>query len=1062
MTASNQTSPLPEWPARLRDMLVEYFNLDNLASLCLDLGIDFEELGEGAKSRRVVRLIKLVGDKGRLPDLIDRCAELRPGLDWQSLRDKAVENPDVFKLIVSTDDNILSLLHQIADQTLVTNSEAQDIEAEAPEPGEPPYLGLQYFTEEDADHFFGREMLTAQVIGRLHDAHFLAVIGASGSGKSSLVRAGIMPALRLGQTLADGSQTPANSSQWTIHVMTPSAHPLDALAATLTQESDSITAVIELQTALSQNNRALTLAAQQRLARQNSPHLLLVIDQFEEIFTLCRQPVERKSFIDNLVTAVNPEDNNPITILITLRADFYAQCAQDDNLRRLVSQHQEYIGAMNREELARAIVQPAAMDNWRIQEGLVEQMLDDVGDEPGALPLLSHALLETWKRRRGRTMTLSGYRESGGVRGAIAQTAETIFQQRLTPEQQPIARMIFVRLTELGESVDGDTPDTRRRAAFSELITRTTDPDMLNAVLDILTQSRLITTDLLPPDDTKVVEVSHEALIREWPTLRNWLNQDRENLIHQRQLTDDVNEWLKLNRDPGALYRGVRLQQMQAWASSFPEPLSTEEQEFLDASQAEAARAARSQRIQKILLGVLAFIILGLFALIILVFANPERTADQLGLTGTATPCIPQIMPGKFNVAVAEFAVLDENGILDMDNDAGQMLAKRVQNNLVTAFDEDSGITVWADGADLQAEFCTELGVVADDLANAAAPTDLAERVKSDVVVYGTLQPVANRAELQLKFYLAPQLGLDFGNIVGTYAFESSIPVFDISDPGSEVDLLLAKQAEALARTARGFTYEILGRPEEALADFEQAAAAVPESDFVHFFVGQENLFLAQDSDTSNPDAYLAAAEAAFEQASENARAQIGLSGVHFIRAQTMLNAFYEGNGAEQELKQASAEAKEAYTLAEMAASEGSQVEVYGVPVDLLSQYQMGISLRLLAETAYNLGDVDQAGIYLQDAVSVLQTAVSSLSENQDPRLEAQLYQALGTVYEWQAFLYGEQGLFASQEDAMQDARNFYLSCVDVGLAFPFDTFLAEEIVEKLCTPRLGEAASGP
>jgi hypothetical protein len=672
MANPNQPTALPEWPAHLRDMLVEYFNLAELESLCLDISVSFEELGEGAKSRRVVRLIRLMADNGRLPTLIHRCAQLRPALDWETIRQKAEENPQLFQLIDTTDDNILHLLHQIAAQTLVTDSDAQGIESQPAEPGDPPYLGLQYFTEADADHFFGREQLTAQVINRLHDERFLTVIGASGSGKSSLVRAGVIPALRRGEKLANNALPPANSRQWLIRVFTPTAHPLDALAAALTQDSESVTAVIDLHAALRQNTRALTLAAQQLLARHSRPRLLLVIDQFEEIFTLCRQPDERKAFIDNLVTAVAPEDNAPITILTTMRAEFYGQCAQDDNLRRLVSQHQEYIGAMNREELARAIVQPAALGNWRIQEGLVEQMLDDVGYEPGALPLLSHALLETWARRRGRTMTLSGYRESGGVRGAIAQTAEAIFQQRLTPQQQPFARMIFVRLTELGESADGFTPDTRRRAAFSELITRTTDPDMLNAVLDILTQSRLVTTDLLPPDETKVVEVSHEALIREWPTLRHWLNQDRENLIRQRQLTDDVNEWLKLERDPGALYRGARLQQTQQWANAFPEPLNAEEQEFLEASQAAAqaeaereARLHRSQRLQRIMIGVVVVLIIAFIGGIIYIFSNPGRTASQLETMVTPTICIPQTMPGDFNIAIAEFAVLDETGSLD-------------------------------------------------------------------------------------------------------------------------------------------------------------------------------------------------------------------------------------------------------------------------------------------------------------------------------------------------------------------------------------------------------------
>jgi tetratricopeptide (TPR) repeat protein len=707
-------------------------------------------------------------------------------------------------------------------------------------------------------------------------------------------------------------------------------------------------------------------------------------------------------------------------------------------------------------------VQPAALGDWRIQEGLVEQMLDDVGDEPGALPLLSHALLETWKRRRGRTMTLSGYREAGGVRGAIAQTAETIFQQRLTPEQQPIARMIFVRLTEIGESVEGDTPDTRRRAAFSELITRTTDPDMLNAVLAILTESRLVTTDLLPPDETKVIEVSHEALIREWPTLRHWLDEDRESLIRQRQLTDDVNEWLKLDRDTGALYRGVRLQQMQEWAQSFPEPLSAEEQEFLDASQAAAqaeaereARLARSRRMQRVLLGVLALVFLGLFAIVIYVFSDPEGTGNLLGISATATFCPPQTMPGDFNVAVAEFVVLDETGHLDTGSSAGRQLATRVGDQLQSAFADDATVAVWADSSALFQQFCAEIGSAGDNLVGVATPEEVAKKLKADVMVYGTLRPAAGQGELQLGFYVTPQFGLNTSNILGTYTFETAVPIFDITDPGPEADAVLGTQTEALARMTRGLTNEMLGRQEEALADFEQAAEAVPDADFAHFFVGQENLFIAQDQDTPDPASFLDDAVAAFEQAPDNARAQIGLSAAQFVRAQQQFNEYLNNNGSDADLEEVQAGAEQALEMATQIITKGSQVETYGVPVDQVARVVAGISLRLLGEVAYEQEDAAQALSLMEEAVEVLETAVSALQTIDDHRLQAQAYSALASVYDWQVFLLGEQDDEAGKDIAKQKAIENYELCLAVGDDFPFDVYTVEEIVENLCHPRL-------
>src|SRR5215211_1489773 len=465
--------------------------------------------------------------------------------------------------------------------TIVSSAEIKDLENLPPEPGESPFQGLQYFDEKDADRFFGRETLTAQVVGRLASSSFLTVIGASGSGKSSVVRAGVIPALRRGERLADGSLPPTDSGQWDMRILTPSAHPLDALAASLTRDAESVAATTTLRNDLVQDPNTLCLIARRVLAQNEKKHLLLVIDQFEEIFTQCRQDDERRSFIENILHAIDLNNPQPISILLTLRADFYAQLAFEDRLRELVSQNQEFIGAMSRDELTRTILQPAALGNWKIQEGLVDVILDDLGSEPGALPLLSHALLETWKRRRGRVLTTSGYMASGGVHGAIAQTAETVFRQRLTADQQPIARMIFIKLAEVGEG----SLDTRRRATFSELITRAADPVTIDAVLSILTDARLITTDTLEPGDVRIVEVAHEALIREWPTLRDWLNQNRNGLILHRQLTEDTNDWIKLGRDPGALYRGVRLQQMSEWAKANTELISLAEQEFLAASQ---------------------------------------------------------------------------------------------------------------------------------------------------------------------------------------------------------------------------------------------------------------------------------------------------------------------------------------------------------------------------------------------------------------------------------------------------------------------------------------------
>ena len=460
---------------------------------------------------------------------------------------------------------------------------------DAPGLGLCPYKGLNYFDEADADLFVGREELTNTLVERLlwmtsskapNTSRFLAVVGASGSGKSSLVRAGLVPALRWNKRSID----------WQIHILTPTAHPLESLAGSLTQESGSVSPTAILMDDLRRDPRNLQIFAKRKLGTKDGSHLLFVIDQFEESFALCRSEEERVAFINSLLTA-SCERNGPVITLITLRADFYAHCASYPQLREALAKNQEYIGAMSPEELRRAIEEPARRGRWEFEPGLIDLLLHDIGQEPGALPLLSHALLETWQRRRGRMMTLSGYTSSGGVRGAIAETAEAVFTDQFTYEQQEIARRIFLRLTELGEETA--TGDTRRRATINELVLKPGERESTHSVLKALADARLITTG----EDT--VEVAHEALIREWPTLRGWLEDNREGLRLHRQLTEAAREWDALSREPDLLYRGARLTQAQEWEDTHTDELNQLEREFLDASLSWAQQEAAEREAQR-------------------------------------------------------------------------------------------------------------------------------------------------------------------------------------------------------------------------------------------------------------------------------------------------------------------------------------------------------------------------------------------------------------------------------------------------------------------------------
>jgi WD40 repeat protein/transcriptional regulator with XRE-family HTH domain len=413
---------------------------------------------------------------------------------------------------------------------------------DVPAAGIAPYKGLLFFDQADADLFFGREALTTHLAERVIDlaknasSRFLAVVGASGSGKSSLVRAGLAVALQ--------------RAGWKMHVFTPTANPLKILAAYYNPTG----------------------------VKNGQNHLVLV-DQFEETFTLCRDENERSAFIERLL-AIARDKPVKTTVVIALRADFYSHCAQYPLLREAVAAEQEYIGQMTTDELRRAIEEPARRGGWEFESGLVDVLLNDIGadgmgqPEPGALPLLSHALLATWERRRGRIFTLDGYRASGGVRGAIAETAESVFTDQLNRAQQDLARDVFLRLTELGEGNE----DTRRRATLNELAHQSDEAIQLRVVLNTLAEARLITLN----EDT--AEVAHEALIREWQRLHEWLSQDREGLLLHRHLANSALEWKVRGQDPADLYRGARLAQAREWASANTERLNQAERLFIATS----------------------------------------------------------------------------------------------------------------------------------------------------------------------------------------------------------------------------------------------------------------------------------------------------------------------------------------------------------------------------------------------------------------------------------------------------------------------------------------------
>jgi len=456
-----------------------------------------------------------------------------------------------------------------------------------------PYRGLQAFDEEHAAFFFGRDEDVARLLEKLEGGGFLAVLGPSGSGKSSLVRAGLLPALR-GDALA-------GSAAWTIRVLTPGAHPLTTLAAHLRQlfPQEPVETTLD---ALLRDERALRLAVARALAgRPADEQAVWVVDQFEETFTLCQDENERRQFIANLLDAATVPASR-CRVVLALRADFYARCAAYPELARRLSARQYLVSPLHERGLRQAIEEPAEQVGLRFKEGLVDTILTDVAHQPNALPLLEHALFELWQGRRGRMLTLEAYRANGNVAGAVAARAEAVYHS-FTPSQQGAARHLLLRLTQPGE----DTEDTRRRAPLSELATATIDSADVAAVVRALVDARLLTTGRDGDSDgdrdgasdgaesAVWVEVAHEALIRGWERLRGWIEDDRAGLRLHRRLTIAAREWQRLGRDEGALYRGARLAIADDWRESRRDALNSLERDFLSASTALRRREREEQ-----------------------------------------------------------------------------------------------------------------------------------------------------------------------------------------------------------------------------------------------------------------------------------------------------------------------------------------------------------------------------------------------------------------------------------------------------------------------------------
>lgn len=427
-----------------------------------------------------------------------------------------------------------------------------------------PYVGLDAFQEEDSHLFFGRSALIKQMLDQCQASRLIAVVGSSGVGKSSAVLAGLLPQLR------EYGRLPA-APRTLYPLLVPGSTPLTHLARLLQPEGvNDADWMIEHVVKFQENTDHLLNLVN---AREGQTAVLL-IDQFEELFTLCHDAAERQAFIENIFRLVNSR-NQQHTVIFTMRTDYESYLVKYPLFQTLMSQSEVRVGPMSAAELREAIEKPADLVGLKFEEGLTETLIREIVGEPAALPLLQFTLLQLWENRERNRVTWEAYHRLGGVLQALARTADAVYNS-LLPEDQIAARRILLRLVRPSEGLEV----TRNRVRRSTIYQSGEASDRIDRVLNRLIQARLVhlTKGLSPHDDQ--VEVAHEALVRNWPRLVGWLDEERIRLRYRQRLTDQAEQWNRFGRDPGALLRGALLREALEYKD-----LNELETQFVQASQ---------------------------------------------------------------------------------------------------------------------------------------------------------------------------------------------------------------------------------------------------------------------------------------------------------------------------------------------------------------------------------------------------------------------------------------------------------------------------------------------
>ncbi len=465
----------------------------------------------------------------------------------EAARVRAVQRVEVAAAVTgSTSAELISARAELADSVALLRDTMTD--AEPVDPRVCPWRGLASYDVDDARWFAGRERLVAELVARLAGTRLLALVGSSGSGKSSALRAGLLSALA-------GDVLPG-SAGWRVVALRPGPHPMRELA----RRSLDTTGRDEVADLLT----SLVTASGDEEGR-----VIVVVDQFEEVWTVCADDGERRQFLDTL-TELASDPRSSVTVVLAVRADFMGDLADHESLRELVNDGTVLVGPLTSAEVRRAVERPAAVARLVLDDGLADTIVSDAGTEPGLLPLLSTAMAQLWERRDGSALTYAAYVGLGGLSGAIATLAEETYAG-LPPTQQDTARLLLLRLTGPGDGAGV----TRRRVPLREV--ESLPHPGIRSVVEELASARLLTVS------DGHVEVAHEALFREWPRLRGWLVEDAAGRAVQRRLAVAASEWDAEGREGSALWTGTRLASGLEVLAVRPDELTPVERDFLSA-----------------------------------------------------------------------------------------------------------------------------------------------------------------------------------------------------------------------------------------------------------------------------------------------------------------------------------------------------------------------------------------------------------------------------------------------------------------------------------------------